>query len=63
MLGKSLVWVAGVGFKVVEEKTTRVEKKGEKSERKREKRGPGRIFAWAAPLKQNLHKFLILFDF
>ena len=32
------------------EKTTRVEKKGEKSERKREKRGPGRIFAWAAPL-------------
>ena len=32
-LGKSLVWVAGVGFKVVEEKTTRVEKKGEKSER------------------------------
>ena len=65
-LGKSLVWVAGVGFKEVEkieEKTTRVEKKGEKSERKREKRGPGRIFAWAAPLKQNLHKFLILFDF
>ena len=43
MLGKSLVWVAGVGFKVVEEKTTRVENKGEKSERKREKRGPGRI--------------------
>ena len=42
-LGKSLVWVAGVGFKVVEEKTTRVEKKGEKSERKKEKRGPGRI--------------------
>ena len=35
-LGKSLVWVAGVGFKVVE-------KKGEKSERKSEKRGPGRI--------------------
>ena len=43
MLGKSLVWVAGVGFKVVEEKTTRDEKKGEKSEWKREKRGPGRI--------------------
>ena len=39
-LGKSLVWVAGVGFKEVEkmeEKTTRVERKGEKSERKREK--------------------------
>ena len=61
-LGKSLVWVAGVGFKEVEkieEKTTRVRKKGEKSEKKREKRGPCRIFAWAAPLKQNLHKFLI----
>ena len=26
-LGKSLVWVAGVEFKVVEEKTTRVVKK------------------------------------
>ena len=61
-LGKSLVWVVRVGFKEdgkIKEKTTRVEKKGEKSERKREKRGPGRIFAWAAPLKQNLHKFLI----
>ena len=33
------MWVAGVGFKVVEEKTTRVEKKGEKSERKREQVG------------------------
>ena len=37
------MWVAGVGFKVVEEKTTRVEKKGQESERKREKRGPDRI--------------------
>ena len=52
------MWVAGVGFKEVEkikEKITRVEKKGEKSERKREKRGPGRILAWAASIKQNLH--------
>ena len=51
-LGKSLVWVAGVGFKVVEnidENTTRVEKKGEKSQRKNEKR-VHTIFAWAAPL-------------
>ena len=51
-LGKSLVWVVGVGFKE-DEKTTRVDKKGEKSDRKREKRVPGRMFAWAAPLKQN----------
>ena len=63
------MWVAGVGFKEVEkikEKTTRVKKKGEKvgkGERKREKRGPDRIFAWSAPLKQNLHKFLICFVF
>ena len=46
-LGKSLVWVPRVGFKVAEnieeKKALRVEKKGEKSERKREKRGPGRI--------------------
>ena len=56
------MWVAGVGFKEVEkieEKTTRVRKKGEKCEKKREKRGPCRIFAWAAPLKQNFLKFLI----
>ena len=61
-LGKSLVRVAGIEYKEVEkieEKTTRVRKKGEKCEKKREKRGPCRIFAWAAPLKQNLHKFLI----
>ena len=40
------MWVVGVGFKEdekIEEKTTRVEKKGEKSERKREKRGPDRV--------------------
>ena len=45
-LGKSLVWVVGVGYKEdekIEEKTARVDKKGEKSERKREKRGTGRI--------------------
>ena len=55
-LGKSLVQVAGVEYKEVEkieEKTTRVEKKGEKSERKREKRVPDAIF----------HKVLICFDF
>ena len=54
-LGKSLAWIAGVGFKVVEKikgKTTRVEKKGEKSERKREKRGPGRTFAGLLPLNK-----------
>ena len=47
--------VGGVGFKEVEkieEKTTRVEKKGEKSERKREKRGPGRIFAGLLPFNK-----------
>ena len=50
------MWAVGVGYKEdekIEEKTTRVDKKGEKSERKREKRVPGRMFAWAAPLKQN----------
>ena len=45
--------VGGVGFKEVEkinEKTSRVEKKGEKSER--EKRGPGRIFARLLPFNK-----------
>ena len=54
-LGKSLVWVAGVGFKEVEkieEKTTRVRKKGGLSEKKTEKRGPCRIFAWLLPLNK-----------
>ena len=47
-LGKSLVRVAGVGFKEVEkikEKASRVEKKGKKNERKRGKRGPLTKFA------------------
>ena len=51
-LGKSFVRVAGIEYKEVEkieEKTTRVEKKGEKSEMKNEKRLQT-IFAWAAPL-------------
>ena len=45
--GKSLVRVAGIEYKeavIIKEKTTRVEKKGEKSERKREKRVPDAIF-------------------
>ena len=49
---KSLVRVAGIEYKevvIIKEKTTRVEKKGEKSERKNEKRVQT-IFAWAAPL-------------
>ena len=52
MLGKSLGWVAGVGFKVVEEKTTRVEKKGEKRERKREKRARQDFLLWLLPLNK-----------